>query len=46
MVGLNEAKEIGRRAGSSGGLEQYQEVESEVVEEEGWEHVGEDHFFH
>lgn len=46
MVGLYEAKEIVRRAGSSGFLEQYLEVESEVVEEEGREHVGEDRFVH
>ena len=38
MIGLDEAKEIIRRSG------EFSQVDAEVVFEDGWVHLGDDHF--
>lgn len=46
MIGLDTAKEIIRRADPAGSSDRCSEVDSAIVDEKGWEHVGEDYFYH
>ncbi len=44
-MGLNEAKEVIGNADRAGSSFRYFEIDSAVVFEEGWIHIGEDHYF-
>jgi hypothetical protein len=45
MIGLDEAKEVIRRADPAGTLDEYSEADPAVVYQEGWRHLGDDHFY-